>query len=91
MECFAIFAAAMAASSSKMRIFFILMAGSLILNVVLAAAVFRELQRWSRDMDKGAALWEREHREYVIASKMDEQRRWEDHDKFMKRLNARRR
>lgn len=42
-------------------------------------------------MDKGAARREHEHQEYVIASKIDERRRWEDHDKFMKRLNARRR
>ena len=63
MDCFAIFAAAMAASSSKTQMFFILVAGGLILNVLLAAAVLRELQRWGRDMDKGAARREHEHLE----------------------------
>lgn len=91
MDCFAIFAAAMAVSSSKTQMFFILVAGGLILNVIPAAAVFRELQRWGRDMDKGAARREHEHQEYVIASKMDERLRWEDHDKSMKHLNAHRR
>lgn len=91
MEYVAIVAAAVAASSAKMQIFFILVAGLLLLYVVLVAAVFRELHRWGRDMDKRAALRQREHQEYMIASKMDERRRWEEHERVMKRLDARRR
>ena len=87
MEYFAIFAAAVAVSSSKMQIFFILVAGGLLLYVAMVAAVIRELNRWGRDMDKRAARGEREHQEYMIASMM----RREEHEKFMKRLNARRR
>ena len=75
MEYFAIFAAAVAASSSKMQIFFILLATAMVLYVAMVAAVFRELHRWGRDMDKRAALREREHQEYMIASKMDARRR----------------
>ena len=52
---------------------------------------FQELQRWGRDMDKGAARREHEHQGCMIAIKMAERRQWEDHDKFMKRLKARRR
>ena len=87
MEYSAIFAAAVAASSSKMQIFFILVAGGLILYVAMVVAVFRELHRWGRDMNKRAALGEREHQERMIASMM----RREDHERFMKRLDARRR
>ena len=89
MEYVAIFAAAVAASSAKMQIFFILLAGLALLYVAMVAAVIRELNRWGRDMDRRAARWEREHQEYMIASKMDERRRWEDHERVMKRLDAR--
>ena len=89
MEYFAIVAAAVAASSIKMQIFFILVAGGLLLYVAMVLAVLREINRWGRDMDKCAALRQREHREYMIASKMDERRRWEEHERIMKRLNAR--
>ncbi len=87
MEYFAIFAAAVAASSSKMQIFFILLAGGMVLYVAMVAAALRELNRWGRDMDKRATRREREHQERMIASMM----RRADHDKFMKRLDARRR
>ncbi len=87
MEYVAIFAAAVAASSAKMQIFFILVAGLLLLYVAMVAAVLRELNRWGRDMDKRAARWERKHQEHMIASMM----RREEHEKFMKRLDARRR
>ena len=87
MEHVAIFAAAVAASSTKMQIFFILLAGLLLLYVAMVAAVLRELNRWGRDMDKRAARWERKHQEHMIASMM----RREEQEKFMKRLDARRR
>ena len=74
-----------------MQIFFILVAAGMVLYAVLVAAVFRELHRWGRDMDKRAALGEREHQERMIASKMDARRRREDHERFMRRLNAHRR
>ena len=89
MEYVAIFAAAVAASSTKMQIFFILVAGLLLLYVAMVAAVVRELNRWGRDMDKRAARWERKHQETMIALKMDARRRREEHERFMKRLNAR--
>ena len=91
MEYVAIFAAAVAASSAKMQIFFILVAGGLLLYVAMVLAALREINRWGRDMDKRAALRQREHREYMIASKMDERRRQEEHERIMRRLNARRR
>ena len=98
MEYFAIFAAAVAASSSKMQIFFnllaggmILVAGCLVLYVAMAVAVIRKLEAWGCDMDKRAALWEREHQEDMISLEMDARRRRKDHERFMKRLNARRR
>ena len=47
----------------------------MVLYVAMVAAVFRELNRWGRDMDRRAALGEREHQEYMIASKMDARRR----------------
>ncbi len=87
MEYFAIFAAAVAASSAKMQIFFILVGAGLLLYVAMVAAVVRELNRWGRDMDKRAARREREHQERMIASMM----RREDRERFMKRLDARRR
>ena len=74
-----------------MQIFFILVAAGMVLYVAVLVAVFRELHRLGRDMDKRAALGEREHQERMIASKMDARRRREDHDRFMRRLNARRR
>ncbi len=91
MEYVAIVAAAVAASSAKMQIFFILIAGLALLYLAMVAAVLRELNRWGRDMDKRAARWERKHQEHMIASMMDERRRQEDHERFMKRLDARRR
>lgn len=87
MEYFAIFAAAVAASSTKMQIFFILIAGLALLYVAMVFACLRELNRWGRDMDKRAARWERKHQEHMIASMM----RREEHEKLMKRLDARRR
>ena len=71
-----------------MQTFFILLAG-LLLYVAMVFACLRELNRWGRDMDRRAARREREHQEYMITSKMDERRRWEDHERFMKRLDAR--
>ena len=98
MEDHAILTAAVAASSSKMQIFFVLLeiffiavAVGLVLYVAMVAAVVRELNKWGRDMDKRAALGEREHQERVIAFELDARRRAEDHERFMKRLNARRR
>ena len=91
MEYFAIFAAAVAASSTKMQIFFILIAGLALLYVAMVFACLRELNRWGRDMDKRAARWERKHQEHMIALEMDARRRREEHEKFMRRLNARRR
>ena len=85
MEYFAIFAAAVAASSAKMQIFFILLAGLLLLYVAMVFACLRELNRWGRDMDKRAARWERKHQEHMIASMM----RREEHEEFMKRIDAR--
>ena len=90
MEYFAIFAAAVAASSTKMQIIFILLAGLALLYVAMVFACLRELNRWGRDMDKRAARWEREHQEYMIALEMDARRRRKDHKKFMRRLNTRR-
>jgi len=74
-----------------MQTFFIAVAVGLILYAVLVAAVVRELHRWGRDMDKRAARWEREHQERMIAFEMDARRRRKDHERSMKRLNARRR
>ena len=74
-----------------MQIFFILVAVGLILYAVLVAAVIRELRKWGRDMDKRAALGEREHQERMVAFEVDARRRRKDHERFMKRLNARRR
>lgn len=91
MAYFAIFAAAVAASSSKMQIFFIIVAAGMILYVAMVAAVIRELHKWGRDMDKRTARWEREHQEYMISFELDARRRQVEHEKFMKRLNARRR
>ena len=69
----------------------ILVAGGLVLYVAMAAVVIRKLEAWGRDMDKRAARWEREHQERMIAFTMDARRRREDHERFMRRLNARRR
>ena len=91
MEYLAIFVAAVAASRSAMQIFFIAVAGSLVLYVALVAAVIRELHMWGRDMEKRAALWEREHQEYMISLKIAARRRREEHARPMKGLNARRR
>ena len=85
MEHVAIVAAAVAASSTKMQIFFILVGAGMVLYVAMVAAVVRELNRWGRDMDKRAARWERKHQEHMIASMM----RREDHERFMKRIDAR--
>ncbi len=74
-----------------LQIVLILLAGLALLYVAMVAAVLRELNRWGRDMDKRAARWERKHQEYMIALEMDARRRWEDHERIMKRLNARRR
>ena len=74
-----------------MQVFFILVAAGMVLYVAMLVAVFREFHRLGRDMDKRAARWEREHQERMIASKMDARRRRKDHERFMRRLNARRR
>ena len=42
-------------------------------------------------MEERAALWERQHQEYTIARKIDARRRQEDHARWMKGLDARRR
>ena len=72
-----------------MQIAFILMAAGMVLYVVTVAAVFRELHRWGRDMDKRAARREREHQEYMISFELDARRRQAEHEEFMKRLNSR--
>ena len=98
MEYFAIFAAAVAASSSKMQICFnllaggmILVAGCLVLYVAMVVAVVQKLEAWGRDMDKRAARWEREHQEYMISLEKDARRWRKDRERFTKRLSARRR
>ena len=58
-----------------MQIFFIAVAVGLMLYAVLVAAVIRELHKWGRDIEKCAALGEREHQERMIAFEMDARRR----------------
>ena len=91
MEDHAIFAATLASSAAPVRTFLIIVAAGLILYAVPVAAVLRKLHRWGRDMEEWAALWEREHQEYTIARKIDAWRRQEDHARWMRGLNARRR
>ena len=91
MEYYAIFAAALASSAAGAeRLFLVLLAG-LALYAGLLAAVIREFRALDRRIERWAALEERRHQEYIIFLKMDARRRREDHEKFMKRLNARRR
>ena len=91
MEEHAIFSATLASSAAPVRTFLIIVAAGLILYAVMVAAVLWKLHRWGRDMEERAALWERTHQEYMISLKIDAWRRQEEHARWMKGLDARRR
>ena len=89
MEHYAIFAAALASSAAGAERFLIVMLAGLVLFAGLLAAVIREFHALGRRIERWAALGERRHQETMIALEMDERRRRKDHEKFMKRLDAR--
>ena len=74
-----------------MQIFLIAVAGGMVLHVAMLVALILKIEAWGRDMEKRSARREREHQEYMVSLKIDARRRSEDHERFMKRLNARRR
>lgn len=90
MEYHAIFAAALASSAAGAERFLVLLLAGLVLYAGLLAAVIREFHALGRRIDRWAALGERRHQEYMIFLQMDARRRRKDHEKFMKRLDARR-
>ena len=91
MEDHAIFAATLASSAAPVRTFLIIVAGGLVLHIAMLVAVMRKLHRWGRDMEERAALWERERQEYMVSQEIDARRREEDHARWLRGLNARRR
>ena len=91
MEHYATLHASLKSFVAGAETFLMIVAAGLLLYAVLVAAVIRELHLWGRDMEKSAALWEREHQEYMISLEMDARRRQEEHARWMKALNARRR
>ena len=69
--------------------FLAIVAVMLVIYVGMAVAVLRKLEAWGRSMEKSAALWEREHQEYMISLEMDARRREKEHARWMRGLNAR--
>ena len=91
MEHYATLHATLKSFAAGAETFLMIVAAGLILYAVMVAAVLRKIEAWGRSMEKSAAMWERECQEHKISLAIDSRRREEEHARWMKALNARRR